>query len=147
MDAPTTPAAQANPQAWISSAHKGEKMMPPTLAPLYAMPSAAGRRTTNHGSIKALIAAAPSAAQLAPLANAAMANCHGVAATAQPNVPSALPSAAQNVTAGMPARRYSRRRLTTASAPARKCSVTMPATHCSGQPVRSTTACRNMGGP
>ncbi|CFN82319.1 Uncharacterised protein [Bordetella pertussis] len=62
-----------------------------------------------------------------------------------PTTPAA--QANQNVTMGMPARRYSRRRLATASAPSTKCSVTMPATHCSGQPVRSTTACRNTGGP
>ncbi|KAG0921788.1 hypothetical protein G6F31_020182 [Rhizopus arrhizus] len=61
------------------------------------MPSAVGRRRTNHGAISALTAAAPKATQPMPLTTAAAYNCHGAWATAQPAPPSASSTAPPNV--------------------------------------------------
>ncbi|KAG0731145.1 hypothetical protein G6F23_015598 [Rhizopus arrhizus] len=73
------------------------------------MPSAVGRRRTNHGAISALTAAAPKATQPMPLTTAAAYNCHGAWATAQPATPSASSTAPPNVVCGTPADRKSTR--------------------------------------
>jgi hypothetical protein len=56
----------------------------------------------NHGAMMALMAAAPIATQPAPLKNAATNNCHGSAATAQPQIPTESDSTPALVTAGSP---------------------------------------------
>lgn len=111
------------------------------------MPSAAGRRLTNQGAISALTAAAPSVTQPMPENSAAAYSCHGAAARAQPDTPSASATAPARVTAGTPQRRYRRGRLATISVPHRKCRLTAAETSATLQPVRCTTACRNTGGP
>ena len=63
------------------------------------MASAAGRVRTNQGDTMALMAAAPMAAQPAPLKIVAAKSCHGDVAAAQPRTPIASDSAPALVTA------------------------------------------------
>src|SRR4051812_173389 len=53
---PTTAAAAGNPIAAIANTQSGEKISPAKLAPLYAVPSAAGRVRTNQGETTAFTA-------------------------------------------------------------------------------------------
>ncbi len=105
MTMPISAAAVGNPSSAMAATQSGEKMMPPTLPPLYAMPSAAGRERTNQGETIALTAAALIAHQPAPLSKAATKSCHGAAATAQPKVPSASDRTAALVMTGTPNQR------------------------------------------
>src|SRR5947199_10493469 len=101
----TTPmiaAAVGKPSSEIAATQSGEKINPAKLAPLYAVPSAAGRARTNQGDTTALIATPPIAAQPAPLTRVAANSCHGVAASAQPTMPTESKLAATVVTAGDP---------------------------------------------
>jgi len=68
-------------------------------------------------------------------------------AAAHPATPTAVTHEPATIVAGTPKRRYARGRLTTTNAPKRKWTVTAVETIASGHPVRSTTACRNIGGP
>ena len=65
VTAPIAAAAAGNPSMLIAPTQSGEKTTPPTLAPLYAIESAAGLRE-NQGETITLTAAAPIAAQPAP---------------------------------------------------------------------------------
>ncbi len=89
----------------MAKTHSGEKTTPPMLAPLYAMPSAAGRIRTNQGETMPLIAAALVAPHPAPVSRLAAKNCHGAALTAQPTRPPARHSAAILVARAVPRRR------------------------------------------
>jgi hypothetical protein len=68
------------------------------------MANAAGRVRTNHGETIALMAAAPIAAQPAPLSSVAPKSCQGSTARAQPAMPAASDSTPSLVTAGTPKR-------------------------------------------
>src|SRR5689334_13964011 len=74
---PTEIAATGNPPQPISATHRGEKITPPMLAPLYAVDRAAGRSRSNQGDTIALMPAAPSATQPAPLNSVAAKSCQG----------------------------------------------------------------------
>src|SRR6516225_4492128 len=56
---PIAVAAIGKPSELIAATQSGEKTMPPRLAPLYAMESAAGRLRANQGETIVLTAAAP----------------------------------------------------------------------------------------
>ena len=116
--------------------------MPPTLAPLNAIESAAGRFAANQGDTIALIAAAPSDTQPAPLNIVARKSCQGSRAAAQPTTPTERIAAPPIVVAGRPNALCSRGRFATMIAPVRKCSVTAVETRVTDQPRASCTAFR-----
>ena len=97
--------------------------MPPTLPPLYAMPSAAGRVRTNHGDTTALSAAALIVPQPVPLKTAATNSCHGAFAWAQAMMPVAINSAPILITPLVPKRRCNAGKLAPVIAPSRKCTL------------------------
>jgi len=88
----------------IAPTQSGEKTTPPTLAPLYAIESAAGLRE-NQGETITLTAAAPIAAQPAPLSSVAIKSCQGAVALAQAKTPTANRTAPALVTSATPKRR------------------------------------------
>ena len=106
------------------------------------MDSAAGRVRMNQGETIWLTAAAPMAAQPAPLKQVAAKSCQGSCAAAQPVTPAPSESAPALVTAATPKRRYSFGRLATTMAPIRKWAVTDVDTSASDHPRNSRTACR-----
>jgi hypothetical protein len=147
MAAPMIPAAAGKPAQPISTTQSGESTTPPMLAPLKAVPSAAGRCRANHGATIALIAAAPVAAQPAPDSSVAANNCQGCSASAQPSTPAAALTAPARVTATRPKRRCSAASRDTTTAPARKWLVTAAEASQTGQPRPASSACRKAGGP
>ena len=106
-----------------------------------------GRVRTNHGAIIALIPAAPSATQPAPLRIAAGTRSDRCAAMPHNTTPAARRTAPAVVTAATPKRECSHGNRVSTSAPARKCNVTQAETKPRPHPVRAITACRNTGGP
>src|SRR5690349_15371337 len=103
--APMIAAAAGKPISPIATTQSGEKMSPAKLAPLYAVPSAAGRARTNQGAITVFTGTAPIAAQPAPLTAVAANNCHGSDATAHPTTPNERRIDPAIVTTGRPKRR------------------------------------------
>src|SRR6478609_4854525 len=145
VTAVTTPiagAATGKLRSAIAATHSGENTMPPTLAPLYAMDSAAGRVRMNQGETIWLTAAAPMAAQPAPLRTVAARSCQGSCATAQAVAQEPSASAPALVTPDTPKWRYSFGRLATTIAPIRKWAVTAVDTSANDHPRSSRTACR-----
>ena len=112
------------------------------LAPLWAMDSAAGRVRTNHGETISLTAAAPIAAQLAPLNSVATKSCQGAVALAQPTTPTAKKIEPAFVAAGTPKRIWSVGKLATTTAPMTKCVVTAVEIKATGQPLFSWIVCK-----
>lgn len=145
--AATSNAALPMPNVPINATHSGEKITPPMLAPLNAMPSAAGRRRSNHGETIALIAAPLVNAQPAPLNGVAKKSCHGSHANPHPTSPMAVRTAPARVTRATPKRRCSLANLATNAAPSRKCKVMAAETSGSDQPWASCSAPRKIGGP
>src|ERR1700726_3162453 len=103
---PTRIAVGQNPSLEISTAQSGVNSRPPTLDPLNAIASAAGRRRSNHGDTMAGMAAPLVAAQPTALDAAATKSCQGSEAIDQPIVPPARPSAPIRVISVRPKRRY-----------------------------------------
>ena len=120
MTRPIATAAFENPSEPIAATQSGEKITPPMLPPLYAMPSAAGRVCTNHGETIAFTAAALIAPQPVPLSTLATKSCQGVIAVAQPKTPAAKQSAPAFVTFAAPNRRWDAGKLAPVTAPMRK---------------------------
>src|SRR5215469_13276680 len=135
-------AAIRNPAAPIAAIQRGEKITPPILAPLYAMPRAAGRLRTNQGETIALIAEALVAPQPAPLNKPATRSCQGVATVAQMRTPVAMQIDPAFVTVAVPKRRWSAGRFAATTAPMRKCTETAVEIRATGQPLVSRSTFR-----
>ena len=99
---PTTAAALANPKVAIAATQRGEKITPPMLPPLYAMPSAAERERMNRAETMLLTATALMAPQPTPVSALTTKSCQGTVQVAQPTTPAARHSAATLVASGGP---------------------------------------------
>jgi len=89
MTRPMAAAGFEKPREQMAATQRGEKITPPWLRPLYAMPSAAGRGCTNQGETIAFTASALIAPQPEPLSTLATKSCQGAVEVAQPRIPAA----------------------------------------------------------
>lgn len=135
------------PSRAISSAHSGANSTPPTLAPLKAIESAAGRFLSNHGATIALIAAPLVSAQPAPLGNAARNSSHGDGDRAHATTPAQASTPPMRVASASPKRRWIAGSRATMHAESRKWQVIAAETVETGQPLPACSACRNTDGP